>query len=308
MPHSAEPAHTSLGNQLDAWFPNHDANNDVLIKKVLSLLDVKEATSKVYKSGLRDFLEWNNGRSLNASTTTRYKQHLVDRVDMKVGTKNLYLTASRILVTQMHRVGILDRDYGRGVRGFVIAREHQKGTITDKQVAKVFSYIDKKKDKRLTLIFTLLYFQGLRQREMVTARIENFDNAKRTLMIEGKTRDDKERIDLHPRTVEVIQRFLELSRLTSGYFLYSKRTVSGYMSLIQLGRIIRAVHDECGIANSGHAWRKVFTSKLIASGLDLVTVSSLTRHKSIAMLQVYYDSMERKKKLPLYYDVFEKKE
>jgi integrase len=69
--------------------------------------------------------------------------------------------------------------------------------------------------------------------------------------------------------------------------------------------MIRAVHEACGIKNTGHAWRKAFTSKLIDSGLDLLTVSAFTRHKSISMLQVYYDRLDKGKKLPIYYETFD---
>lgn len=306
MPHSNDSANESLGDQLVVLSPSDGSRDESVIEKVLSLLDITESTRKAYRYGLRAFLQWNRGDSLDVSTITRYKRALRDRVDLSASTKNLHLSAARILLTQLYRVGALDRDFGQGVSGFTVAREHKKSAITDEQVAEVFSYLRRKDDKRLILIFTLLYFQGLRQNEVVTARVEDFNEAERTLMIEGKARDERERIDLHPRTVEVLRWFLDRSGLKSGYLLYSKRTVEGHMSRVQLGRLIRAVHKDCGISNSGHAWRKVFTSKLIESGLDLLTVSSFTRHKSIAMLQVYYDRLDRKKKLPLYYDVFEK--
>ena len=279
-------------------------DSDVAIERLLMLLDVKQSTRNVYKYGLRDFTAWNATQTVDAAIVLRYKQFLRERVDLSTSTKNLYLSAVRALTSQMYLSGAIERDFGKGVKGFTQTRGHKKSPISDEQVEKVFAYLKKKNDKRLTLIFTLLFFQGLRQKEIITARIEDFNAGERTLMIWGKARDDQERIDLHPQTVAVIERFLALSGLKSGFFLYSKKNPKGHMSSIQLGRIIRELHAACDIKNSGHAWRKVFTSKLIDSGLDLLSVASFTRHKSIEMLKIYYDRLDKQKKLPLYYDTF----
>ncbi len=275
------------------------------IESILQLLDVKESTRKVYRYGLRDFIAWNTSQSLNAHTITSYKANLRARTDLSASTKNLYLSAVRALLTQLHRVGVIDRDLGKGIKGFGVTRAHKRAPITDEQVTRVFDYLREKKDKRLILIFTLLFFQGLRQHEVISIRVEDLNVSARTLMIEGKSRDDREPIDLHPRTIEVLQWFLEESRLKSGYLFYSTRNETGHISRIQLGRMIRAVHEACEVKNTGHAWRKVFTSKLIEAGLDLLTVSSFTRHKSVTMLQVYYDRLDKSKKLPVYYDTFD---
>lgn len=269
------------------------------------MLDIKQSTKSVYKYGLRDFLKWNAERALDATTPIQYKVFLRARTDISTGTKNLYLSAMRALMTQLHRSSVTDRDFGKSVRGFTLSRGHKKSPISDAQVEKVFTYIRKKKDKRLILIFTLLYFQGLRQNEALTIRVEDCLLDERSLWIEGKARDERERVDLHPRTVEIIRWYLNEANIKSGYLLYSKRNATGHISRIQIGRLIAAVHKACGISNGGHGWRKVFTSKLIESGLDLLTVSSFTRHKSIEMLKVYYDRLDKQKKLPTYYGTFD---
>ena len=96
----------------------------------------------------------------------------------------------------------------------------------------------KNPDKRLLLIFTLLYFQGLRQKEVLDLRVEDFDAAGMTLNILGKGRDDREKIDVHPTAVEALQRFIKLAELKERILFASRRrTKSAPISRIQLGRI-----------------------------------------------------------------------
>ena len=157
---------------------------------------------------------------------------------------------------------------------------------------------------RLSLIYTLLYFQGLRQKECLTIRVEDLNLGNKTLSIIGKGRDDRELIDLHPETVRVLVWYLEETELKSGYLLYSRKKKSGHMTPRHLSHLLKTVHEKCRLETKGHSWRKVFVSKLIDSGMDLLTVSQFSRHKSIEMLKVYYDRIDHKKKLPKYYEVF----
>lgn len=272
--------------------------------QVVARLDVKDSTKAVYKYGLRDFIAWNEGLPLSRDRVSRYKVSLRSRSELSTSTKNLYLSAVRALTAQLFAEGLVEADFGKHVRGFSVNRAHKREAISDEQVGSVFQYLKAQDDPTLTLVFTLLFFQGLRQHEVLSVRVEDFNASSKTLAIEGKGRDEREAVDLHPTTVEVLEWFLRRTGIRSGYLLASSRSATGYMSRVHLNRLIREVHKKCKVNNSGHAWRKVFTSKLIESGLDLLTVSSFTRHRSIEMLKVYYDRLDRKKKLPTFYRTF----
>lgn len=276
-----------------------------LAEQVFEVTDLKESTKQTYRYGVRDFTNWNVAETLDSTTLIRYKKHLRERADLSTSTKNLYLSGVRVLARRLFELGLAERDLGKGVKGFSVTRQHKRVAISDTQVERVFRHLRKHPDKRLTLIFTLLYYQGLRQKEVLDLRVEDFDAAGMGLSILGKGRDDREKVDLHPKTVDALLRFINQAELKSGYLFASRKNSTAPISRIQLGRMIRAVHRECAVANTGHAWRKVFTSKLIDGGMDLLTVSSFTRHRSIQQLQTYYDRLERKKKLPRYYELFD---
>ena len=271
---------------------------------VLDQVDISEGTRKTYRYGVKDFLSWNLEGRLDPFVLRDYKNHLRERTDLTTGTKNLYLSGVRTVLKTLFIHGVLQSDPTKDLKGFKMTRTHKSGPISDVEVTKVFRLVREMRDRRLLLIYTLLYFQGLRQKECLTIRVEDLDLGNKTLSILGKGRDDRELVDLHPETVRVLQWYLTETGLKSGYLLYSQKNKSGHMTTNHLGHLIRTVHKRCGLETKGHSWRKVFVSKLIDSGMDLLTVSQFSRHKSIEMLKVYYDRIDHKKKLPKYYEVF----
>lgn len=275
-----------------------------MFESVLERVDISTGTRRTYRYGVRDFVSWNVEGTLDVSTLVQYKNYLRERTDLTTGTKNLYLSGVRTVVKTLYTLGVLERDIGVGLKGFKINRGHKKGPITDEEVDRVFRLVRELKDKRLLLLYTLLYFQGLRQKEVLTVQVEDFNRESKSLWILGKGNDEKERVDLHPQTVNVLEWYIKETGTKSGYLFWSRQNKSGHMTSQNLNWLIRKVHEEVGITNTGHSWRKVFVSKLIDSGMDLLTVSSFSRHKSIEMLKVYYDRLDRSKKLPKYYEVF----
>ena len=273
-------------------------------ENVLELMDISETTRRTYRYGVRDFVQWNLEGTLDPSTLVRYKTFLRGRSDLTTGTKNLYLSGVRTVVKTLYTYGVLDRDPGQGLKGFKINRNHKRGPITDIEVEKVFKVLKDSADLRLFPIFGLMFLQGLRQKEVLNIKVEDFEPDTMSLWILGKGRDDRERIDLHPQTVTILQTYLMGRGLKSGYLFTSRQNLEGPMTLQNLNWLIRKVHRLVGIKNKGHSWRKVFVSKLIESGMDLLTVSSFSRHQSIDMLKIYYDRLDRQKKLPQYYEVF----
>lgn len=282
--------------------PPADLKN--LVEKVLETCDVKESTRTSYRYGLVDFLGWNREGLLDPNVVVRYKAYLRNRTDLATGTKNLYLAGVRIVLRKLFESGVLPRDFGQGVKNFSVSRGLKRSPITDEEVQRVFAALRGMDDPRLLVVFTLLYLQGMRQNEVLLVRAEDFNADAMTLAILGKGRDERELIDLHPGTVKVLGTYLQDLHLKSGYLFASPKKRDCPLTRQQLHNMIRGVHQQCGITNVGHGWRKVFVSKLIDGGMDLLTVSSFSRHRSIEMLKVYYDRLDRKKKLPQYYEVF----
>lgn len=226
------------------------------------------------------------------------------RTDLSARTANLYLAAARTLLHQFFIVGVLPFDASKTVKSFTIGASHKRPPITDAQVRRAFTFARQRNDLRLLLILNLLYRQGLRQKEVVDLRVEHLHTEDGRLAILGKGRDERENIHLHPETVRAFRAYLSESRIAAGYIFPSDKLHDSHIRTNALYRIVERIHDACGIPNSPHGWRKVFTSRLIESGMHLLDVQSYTRHKSLSQLQVYADRITFQKSLPAYYTAF----
>lgn len=283
--------------------PTGFTSEDV-IATVLSSVDARESTKKTYRYGLRHFLAFCENRGPSRNTLLEYKQHLAADNTLKTATKRLYLNSAKLLYRQLYNQGTLPRDVSTTVRGFTVSREHKADALSEEDVRRVFHYLAEQQDARLSAIFALLYFQGLRRGEIVRLKVEDYQPSTKTFAVIGKGRDDVESIDLHSHTIESLNTYLKDAKLKSGWLFPSLRSDSGHMSEVQLHRIVQAVHKRLNISHTVHAWRKAFTSVLIDSGMDLISVSKFTRHKSTQMLDVYYSRSDKKRKLPAYQAAF----
>jgi integrase/recombinase XerC len=84
-------------------------------------------------------------------------------------------------------------------------------------------------------------------------------------------------------------------------FLFPSRAKRGqHITSLRLYQLVMAVHEDLGVANAPHAYRKAFTSKLIDAGMNLLTVQQVTRHRSLEMLEVYCDRTDQHKAMPIF--------
>ena len=246
------------------------------------------------------------GGTLTPTILLDWKRRLQTRTDIGTGTKKKYLNVARVLLRELHRWHP-DRipDLVTGVRGFRVNQIHKRNPITDDDLRRVWDFLYSESDLRLMVIIGLLYYQGLRRVELSRLLVEDFNRESKTLLVHGKGRDDKEPVDLHPRMLEILVAYLDEYALRSGPLFPSRRRLGFGLSSNMIWRMVMAIHKQLGVAKNVHAYRKVFTSKLIESGMNLLEVRQYTRHRDVTQLQVYYDRLDKNKTLPTYYEAFE---
>lgn len=277
------------------------------VHKVLATTDLKPSTRRTYLFASRHFVEWAAARPIHQMILVEYKTHLRE-TRLSAKTCNLYLASVRTVFRQLHLTGALPFDASKAVKSFSISRTHKRPPITDRQIERAFDFAETSGDFRLQLFLTLMFRQGLRQKEVVDLRVEHFNEHAGTLAILGKGRDDRELIHLHPQTVRVFRHYLDELGINSGFVFPGRKDRSRHLTTAALYRLIREMHRSCRIANSPHGWRKVFTSKLIEAGMNLLDVQAYTRHAGLSQLQVYFDRLQIQKTLPTYYAAFSRKE
>jgi integrase/recombinase XerC len=277
-----------------------------VIRRAFEGIGVSETTRVQYERSVIPFIKWVGKRPLHQNILLDWKRHLQSKTDIGTGTKNKYLTVSRVFLRELNRTGILPH-LNQEIKTFRVTKVHKRLPLTDDDVRNVLSYLDGDSvDSRTRVIVGLMYYQGLRRIEVSRLSVDDFNRGDQTLLVWGKGRDDKELVDLHPRMVTILVNYLKEQNLKSGSPLFPsvRRRQVGSLSSNMIWRLVTAVHKELGIHKNLHSYRKVFTSKLIDSGLNLLEVRQYTRHRDVTQLQVYYDRIDKNRTLTTYYKMF----
>ncbi|MCX6163499.1 MAG: site-specific integrase [Ignavibacteriae bacterium] len=267
------------------------------VKEIINGLDISEASRADYLYQINNFLGYVADKQIGSDTLLNYKRELQKILNLSVSTKNKYLTTAKVYLKELHRKGILPVDITVNVKQFKQTRKHKKFGLNENEVKKFLTVVEKKCSTKDKAIFYLAALQGLREVEIT--RIEatdiDFDNGK--LLILGKGRDDKEPVNLHPKTLQVLKEYIHINNFKTGrIFDLTERT---------LRNRYHRIADVLGIKSGMHGFRKNFVSQMIKilDG-DLMEVMKYSRHNSLDMLVVYNDNIEHEKTLPKYYEGF----
>jgi integrase/recombinase XerC len=279
--------------------------------KVFDLLDVSEATRKDYKYRIGLFLDFTGERGFNRNSFLEFKRSLAERTDLAVATKNKYLATAKIFLKEANRQGFLPADITQNIKTFSQSKKHKRDGLNDEEMSKLTTAIkelpETPTNARLKAILSLLVFQGLRQVEIIRLDVKDIDFISKTAFIQGKGRDDKEPIYLHPETTKAIQGYLKGNRIADGALFVSQSNNNKNQRLTTraIRDIVKKTLNDLGIEKTTHGFRHYFTTTLIKTYKgDLLEVAQYTRHKSLEMLQVYNDNINRKADLPRYYQAF----
>lgn len=281
-------------------------------ESVFDELDVSEATRYDYKNRVSVFIQYlSEYKDFSPNVYLHFKRYLETRNDLSISTKNKYLTVARVFLKSLHKYGYLPVDTTVNVRSFQQSKRHKVEGLNQEEISQVFEYLNglasEDEKYRLLALFSLLVFQGLRQIEIVRLDVKHLDLPSKRLSIRGKGRDDTEPIDLHPITSQYIKRYLKTNLVADGPLFPSKSNCKSgsRMTTRGLRKIIKQIFEDLSIEKNVHGLRHFFVTKLVESyGGDLLEVARYTRHKSIETLQVYNDSVNRKRDLPRYYKAF----
>ena len=280
-------------------------------EKVFDLLDVSEATRQDYKYRIGLFLDFTNKRGFNRNSFLEFKRALAERTDLAVSTKNKYLATAKIFLKEANRQGALPADITQNIKTFSQNKKHKRDGLNDEEIKKLTEAIqglpETQQNARLKAILSLLVFQGLRQIEITRLDIRDIDFISKTAFIQGKGQDDKEPINLHPEAIRALQSYLKSNKIADGALFTSQSNNSKNQRLTTraLRDIVKKTLNALGIEKTTHGFRHYFTTTLIKTYKgDLLEVAQYTRHKSLEMLQVYNDNINRKADLPRFYRAF----
>jgi len=281
------------------------------IDSIFDFLDVSEATRQEYKYRIGAFVEYVKQHGMGNNSFLEYKRELADKNELSVSTKNKYLGSARVFLKELHRQGLLPTDITHNIRSFKQDKKHKKDGLSSEEVQilslKAHQSSKTPDNMRLKAILSLLVLQGLRQCEIVRLDYSDIDFIAKAAFIRGKGRDDKELIDLHPETIQVLKEYVRVCSVADGplFTSHSNNSRGRRLTTRALRGIVQTFLKELGIEKVVHGFRHYFTTTLVKNYKgDLLQVAKYTRHRSLEMLQVYNDNIKNKDDLPRYYDAF----
>jgi integrase/recombinase XerC len=290
-------------------------NNRSFADVVFEGLDITPATRKDYKYRIQHYFDWLNLYPLNENTLVQYKNSLREDTRLSVATKNKYLLVARIFLKELQRksgVGQLSL-LNLSVKNFQQSKKHKVFGLDELEALRIVDWMNRHENNyRSKAILCLLMMQGLRQAEICSLKIEDFDPLNATLMVKGKGMDDKEVVHLHSITVDILVTYIHN---LSGYreilksgVLFSSRTKQGeveHLTTRGLQVIVKKILRELGINKNIHGFRHYFTTHLIKNTKgNLLQVAQFTRHRSIETLQIYNDAILETEQVDDFRDAF----
>ena len=280
-------------------------------EKVFDLLDVSGATRQDYKYRIGLFLDFTQERGFNRNSFLEFKRYLAERTDLAVSTKNKYLATAKIFLKEANRQGALPADITQNIKTFSQNKKHKRDGLNDEEIRTLTNTLkelpETQQNARLKAILSLLVFQGLRQVEVIRLDVKDIDFISKTAFIQGKGQDDKEPINLHPEAIKALQSYLKGNKIADGalFTSQSNNNKNKRLTTRAVRDIVKEILNTLGIKKTTHGFRHYFTTTLIKTYKgDLLEVAQYTRHKSLEMLQVYNDNINRKADLPRYYKAF----
>ena len=280
-------------------------------EKMFDLLDVSETTRQDYKYRIGLFLDFTRERGFNRNSFLEFKRALAERTDLAVSTKNKYLATAKIFLKEANRQGALPADITQNIKTFSQSKKHKRDGLNDEEISRLTAMLKQlpktPQNTRLRAIVSLLALQGLRQIEIIRLDVKDIDLISKTAFIQGKGQDDKEPINLHPEAIKALQSYLKSNKIADGALFTSQSNnhKNKRLTTRALRGIVKETLSTLGIEKTTHGFRHYFTTTLIKTYKgDLLEVAQYTRHKSIEMLQVYNDNINKKADLPRFYRAF----
>lgn len=300
-------------NEVKAYIGNFTSKTTLHEKalQVFENLDISESSRKDYKSRIWLYLDYLQEHPFNRNTFLEFKRYLAKKNDISISTKSKYLTVARVFLKELNKQGVIPADVTQNVKSFQQSKKHKRFGLNQQEVDMLLEKLEElpdiPKNSRLKALVSLLIFQGLRQIELVRLDAQDISLPRKIAMIHGKGRDDKEAIDLHPRTVKALRLYMELCKVRSGPLFVSRsnNNYGGRITTRTIRNLVKSFLKNLEIDNTAHGFRHFFTTRLIEMfSSDLLTVAKFSRHKSVETLQVYNDNISHKNNLPKYYQAF----
>ena len=156
---------------------------DRLLENYLAIIDnmvgKSETTKKTYQRNVEHFFAFIQIQGINSMSFGAYREALAKVDGISAKTKNAYLSATKALLKEALKYGILPVDITANVPQFKIPTGHVKDGVQDNELDRIVQAINglKKEGTRLKMhaLFNLFAGEGLRQKEVQQIMVEDIN-------------------------------------------------------------------------------------------------------------------------------------
>lgn len=278
-----------------------------LIEDFINSLDVNPSSARTYREGLKNFLNWRNGRPPETPVTPSeiklYKEWL--RQSRAANTVATYLVALRRFFQYCVAEGLYPENPVENVKGIRRPRGHLRQDISREGLRMLFDSVDRSTlmGKRDFAIMNLMARNGLRVIEIVRANVGDIETrrGRQILRIWGKGRDERDEfVVLAEPTVRALEEWLAArgpAKPSDPLFVGVRARNKGRrLTTRQVNRIINRYLIKTGLKTekiSPHSLRHSFVTLAIQSGASIIEAQIAARHKSIETTRVYFHEHDR---------------
>ena len=276
-----------------------------LSDKFLAFAQVKPASVKAYRKGIRNLANFFNLHKITTPTRdslVAYREYLAGKY--AVTTCNLYLTSAKLFFNFLSVEGYLAKNPAEHLKGLKVDNTtHKKDALSSDMVKAILgtfntSTLQGKRDKA---IFALMATAGLRTIEIRRADISDIAlrDGKYFLQVQGKGRNEKsESVQIADGVFNLISDYLN-SRTDHAGNLFgslSRRNYGGRLTTTSISRIVKNALIRAGFNSrrlTAHSLRHTAATVALKAGASLRQVQQVLRHKNIAVTQIYLHDLDR---------------
>lgn len=249
-----------------------------LLEREIRLRNYSLSTLRIYKHGLRDYLNFKGG-NYDCIDVENIRSFLLSerKRGLSANTVNLLLNAIKFFYKQvLHCKTPIKIRFAKRPRSTPI-------TLTKNQIFAIISQIPNHKYK---LIIALAYGAGLRVGEVVSIRVRDVDFVNNVLHIR-KAKGNKDRVTLLPLKLKKKLFSFVAGKAPSDYLFYSER--GGKLNRRSAQKVFSRGLMRAGITNGAtfHSLRHSFATHMLEKGVSIRYIQSFLGHQSIRTTQIY---------------------
>lgn len=267
-----------------------------LKQRYLDYIDVSENTVKTYDVGLLQFIQYLNDNNIKFPTREdiiNFRNYL--QAYHKPTTVNSYIIAVRNFFDWLEYEGI-SKNIAKKIKGIKVGNEHKRNALSVEQCKLV---LDNAKDLREKVLFLLTTTCGIRAKEIVNIRLQDFKEKDGVvcLYLLGKGRDYKQDyVVVTNEVLDLIKRYILEYNISDYLFVSnSNHNKNGKLTTKTIRLTIKNMFKRVGIVGdeySCHSLRHTFATLSILNGTDIREVSQALRHKNIQTSLIYVHDLE----------------